>query len=307
MSSIEKMMERLAQKNQDKKNIADDAQSVDSVIEVDSSQKVDKKSVAEPVLDNRRAPFEVQLNRLVEAGYLPGDLEKSCQFNEYRRIKRPILRKAFPTQSDVRGLPRNIVMISSAIPGEGKTFCSINLTLNMILERDITVVLMDVDCIRRSLSKVFGVENSPGLVDVLVGDRKIEDIVINTSIPQLKIVPAGRFHQHTAELLAGEGMKTLMDEMANRYTDRIILMDAPPLLAANDAEILSHYAGQAVIVIQAESTSLSLIQKALACIDTVKTDTGLILNKCRGVLVADNGGYDYYSDYASGSDEAEKV
>ncbi|VAW90506.1 hypothetical protein MNBD_GAMMA17-1994 [hydrothermal vent metagenome] len=300
MSSIERMMERLARQNSE----AAEGAVPESVPE----RRVEKMESASDSLQNRGTtdlkgnfsegnkmkPLVFQLNRLESEGYLPDNYEDSCQFSEFRKIKRPILKKAFPKEKSEGELPRNLVMISSAVPGEGKTFCAINLMLNIILERDITVLLMDVDCMRRSLSKVFGVEALPGLVDVLEGDTSIEDVIINTEIPQLKLIPAGRAHKHSAELLAGDRMKQLAAEIPERYADRIILMDAPPLLAANDAEILSQYAGQAIIVTEADKTPQSIIQQALICIDTEKTLTGLVLNKRQGGVLAENDSYGYY-------------
>ncbi len=321
MSSIEKMMERLAQQEKKKQNGSGAAsasvvvsaplpeRAVEKLAQPQTSGPVEESAAHENSAARReQKPLELQLDRFVAAGYLPADYEASRQFSEFRQIKRPILKKAFAKEPVEGGLPRNMVMISSAVPGEGKTFCAINLTLNMILERDITVMLMDVDCMRRSLSKIFGVEALPGLVEVLEGDRNIEDVIINTAIPKLKILPAGRAHQHTAELLAGDRMKRLAKELAERYSDRIILMDAPPLLAANDAEIISHYAGQAMIVVEAGKTSQSLIQQALACIDTTQTETGLVLNKRLGGILAENDsyGYGYYGDYHSGDEASGK-
>ncbi len=305
MSSIEKMMERLARQNKQS------ASAEDGVIESESAEpehttgKIADSSDglmhidvtehnANSAAGGKKKPLALQLDRLESGGYLADNYEDSCQFSEFRKIKRPILKKAFSQESIEGELPRNLVMITSAVPGEGKTFCSINLTLNMILERDITVLLMDADCMRRSLSKVFGVEALPGLVDVLEGDQEIEDVIINTAVPNLKVIPAGRALKHTAELLSGERMKRLMVEISERYADRIILMDAPPLLAANDAEILSHYAGQTIVVAEADKTPQSLIQQALMSIDTEKTSTGLILNKRQGGVLAEHDSYGYY-------------
>ncbi len=318
MSSIEKMMERLAQNEQDKDNNSRHEQDdpipervvmkaaetlVGSQMSSDKDQSLGK---AEAARSDGKQLLKLQLENLVEAGYLPDDYEASSQFREFRRIKRPILRKAFSTEATMNGLFRNLVMISSALPGEGKTFCAINLTLNMILERDITVMLMDVDCVRRSLSKLFGLGSSAGLIDVLTGDSNVEDVIVNTSIPQLKILPAGRFDRHTPELLSSSRMQQLMPEIARRYADRIVLMDAPPLLAGNDAEVLSHYAGQALIVVEAESTSQLIIQQALTHIDTTKTEAGLVLNKRSGTSKSVGDGYDYYGDYYP-KDDASKV
>ncbi len=315
MSSIEKIMARLEQNNRGKTEsdgVTKAAESVPLPLAGRQRGNLDydlKTATGEAEVDERKPyagergekkPLALQLDRLEAAGYLAQDYEGSCQFSEFRRIKRPILKKAFSGERSADELPGNLVMISSAVPGEGKTFCAINLTLNMILERDITVMLMDVDCMRRSLSKLFGVDGQPGLVDVLEGECSIEDVIVNTAIPQLKIFPAGRAHKHSAELLAGDRMKRLTAEIAERYSDRIILMDAPPLLAANDAEILTHYAGQAVIVVEADQTSQSLVQQALMSIEREKISIGLVLNKRQGGRLAENDGYGYY--YTSDGD-----
>jgi len=286
MSSIEKMMERLARQS------SEAAEGVVSEPERTADDTAEHKAGFSG--QHQKKPLAIQLGRLESEGYLPDNYEDSCQFSEFRKIKRPILKRAFSQEKVEGGLPRNLVMVTSAVPGEGKTFSAINLMLNIILERDITVLLMDVDCMRRSLSKVFGVGALPGLVDVLEGEKNIEDVIINTSIPSLKIIPAGRVLKHTAELLGGDSMKRLMAEIPERYSDRIILMDTPPLLAANDAEILSHYAGQAIVVAEADKTPQSLIQQALMCIDAEQTSTGLILNKRQGGVLAENDSYGYY-------------
>jgi len=312
VNSIEKMMERLAQQKLEKSDAGSklpldpvlDPVAPKAVQKVANSQVVKGPSdYSEIVQPANRQMLKVQLEHLAAAGYLPDDYEDSTQFREFRRIKRPILKKAFFAENAKDALPKNLVMISSALPGEGKTFCAINLTLNMILERDITVMLMDVDCIRRSLSRLFGLENSPGLIDVLVGESEMEAVIVNTSIPQLKILPAGRPHKHVPELLAGDRMKQLMPEIAKRYADRLVLMDTPPLLAGNDAEIISHYTGQALIVVEAGITSQSIIQEALTQIDTTKTETGLMLNKRQGSGLG-VAGYGYYENYSSGVSDA---
>ncbi|HED40900.1 MAG TPA: hypothetical protein ENJ13_10785, partial [Chromatiales bacterium] len=176
MSSIEKIMARLEQDNRGKTEsdrVTKAAESVplpladrergnlghDLKAATDEAEVVERKPYASEQTEKK--PLAIQLDRLEAAGYLAQDYEGSRQFSEFRRIKRPILKKAFSGERSAEELPRNLVMISSAVPGEGKTFCAINLTLNMILERDITVMLMDVDCMRRSLSKLFGVDGQP--------------------------------------------------------------------------------------------------------------------------------------------------
>jgi protein-tyrosine kinase len=170
-------------------------------------------------------------------------------------------------------------MVTSAIAGEGKTFCAINLAISIALERDRTVLLVDADVAKPSVSRALGLHTEGGLMEVLL-DRHVDlgDLLWKTDIGALTVLPAGTAHQHATELLASDAMGALLREMAERYHDRIVVFDSPPLLAASEAGALASQVGQIVVVVEAGKTSEAALKHALERIDPQKV-TGLLLNK----------------------------
>jgi len=168
------------------------------------------------------------------------------------------------------------------VAGEGKTFCAINLAISIALEIDRTALLVDADVAKPSVPKALGLEAEQGLLDVLL-DRRIDlaEVLCRTDIGKLTLLPAGTAHQHATELLASDAMRVLLQEMAERYHDRIIIFDSPPLLAASEASVLASQMGQIVMVVEAGKTSEAALKAALARIESSNV-TGLLLNKGEG-------------------------
>lgn len=236
----------------------------------------------------------VDRDRLREAGFLAPEKHQRRMADEYRRIKRPLIANALGI-----GVPKipdgNLVLISSALSGEGKTHSCINLALSIATERDITVLLVDGDTPNPQISRLFGVADQPGLLDALVdGQLGLEQLIVRTDIPHLSVLPAGRWNDHATELLASERMRALSQELANRYSGRIILIDSPPLLAATEAQAIAAVAGQAVLVIAENMTSRHEVEAALGLLDE-KKPINAILNKCRQPTLGayHYGGYGY--------------
>ena len=199
---------------------------------------------------------------------------------EFRRIKRPLIAKAFGKGVDLidRG---NLIMVTSAMPNEGKTNTAINLARSIAMERNYTVLLIDADAAMSSVSRMYGLYGQPGLTDLLL-DSTIDpgDVMVRTDFPDLVVLPAGKRHEHAAELMASDEMETLLDELSTRYSDRILVFDTPPLLATSEAPVLAKHVGQIVVVIEADKTRQHVVQNALAELDQSK-EVGLVLNKCR--------------------------
>jgi exopolysaccharide/PEP-CTERM locus tyrosine autokinase len=187
---------------------------------------------------------------------------------------------AFP-ESD-NGIERaNLILITSSVPGEGKTFTACNLALSIAMEREKTVLLVDADVDKPSISTLLGINEKAGLIDLLEGvSTRIQDILIRTDIPNLSILPAGRLHQHSTELLASVAMKRLANELSKRYPDRIIIFDSPPLLAATQSNVLVSLVGQVVLVIEAEMTPQNIVQEAVSKLESCKA-VGCVLNKTK--------------------------
>ncbi len=214
---------------------------------------------------------------------------------EYRVIKRPVLMNAFG--KGAAPVPKgNLVMVTSSMPEEGKTFTSFNLAMSMASELDLTVLLVDGDVIRASLSKTLNVEGYAGLTDILEGKAEgIEEVILSTDNPKLKIIPAGRRQSYSTELLASDRMAYIAEELSARYPDRIIIFDAPPLLATTEATVLVNLMGQILLVVEAGKSKMHEVKAALSNISDDKV-VGLILNKSRKNAAGYYGGY--YGGYA---------
>ena len=237
---------------------------------------------------------EVKLfSRLLANNMLvPGsDLGREIQ-DDYRRIKRPLVANAFgKNKSMVEN--GNLILVTSSIPGEGKTYTSVNLALSLSQEMDTTVLLVDCDVAKQGVSRMLGLENISGLVDVLESDSlTIGDVMLQTDIPNFRVVSAGKQNEYYAELLASQRMFQLLGEIANRYSDRIVIFDGPPLLPTPQTQILAGLVGQVVFVIEAGKTPQSLVDEALKMIPPEQA-TGLVLNKNEG-LSGNNYYYGYY-------------
>jgi exopolysaccharide/PEP-CTERM locus tyrosine autokinase len=237
--------------------------------------------------------------RLTSLGFINPEDSNTQDIEEYRNIKRPLVSNAFGKESE--GITRaNLILVTSSVPGEGKTFTAINLALSIANELDKQVLLIDADVARPSVSKALGLRSEPGLIDYLESrDITFSDIAIKTSQPGLQVIPAGKSHKHSTELLSSNKMALLVDELSYRYPDRIVIFDSPPLLAATQAEILAKFVGQVVLVIEAEKTLQNVVMESvekLAACDVVLA----VFNKTKRNMEADYYGYGYgYGHYAN--------
>lgn len=223
----------------------------------------------EDVVEPRQAQVttrEVKISRqrLARLGLLDPDGGRNQVAEEFRLVKRPLLANAFATGEDAvkHG---NLVMITSSLPQEGKSFCSINLAMSIAMEFDRTVLLVDADVARPSIFSYLGVESDgPGLLDLLA-DENIDfpDALVRTDVDKLTLLPAGRSHPRANEMLASKAMEDLVAEMSARYPDRIILFDTPPLLATSEASVLASHMGQIVFVVEAEHTPQDAAVRAI--------------------------------------------
>jgi len=222
----------------------------------------------------------IQLDKeeLESRGFLIDNGTRKSIKDEFSQIKRKLLTNAFGANSKTLN-HSNLVMISSSKPNEGKTFVAINLALSIALEQDKTVLLIDADVLRPSLNKELGFTQLPGLIEYLLGQKNdISDILYSTNIEKLKIIPAGKLHHLSNELLASDKMEALAKELAERYPDRIVIFDSPPLIGVSETLVLANLMGQALIVVEESKTSLANIQKATANLNE-DLALGLVLNK----------------------------
>ncbi|ARU56159.1 protein-tyrosine kinase [Oleiphilus messinensis] len=237
---------------------------------------------------------EIDLHYLESRGYVHKQSSNKVIKEQFRAIKRKLLNNAFGALSKTLHHP-NLIIVSSCNPHEGKTFSSINLALNMALEQDKTVLLVDSDVVRPSVARELGVKPEVGLTDYLSGKIKdVSEIIFSTNIDNFKFIPAGKPHDLSTELLASEKMNRLTNELATRYSDRVVIFDAPPLLGVNETHVMANLVGQAVVVVEEEKTKLADVEKAVSQLDE-NLAIGFLLNKSKRAW-QDYYGYNYYAE-----------
>jgi protein-tyrosine kinase len=234
--------------------------------------------------------IRIHLESMRARGMVTPDGRTTRISEEFRVIKRPLLANAFGrgTQAIRHG---KRVMVTSAFPGEGKSFCAINLAMSIAAERDHKVILVDADIARPSIPRELGITTDVGLMDWLLdGKPELPDLVLPTNVDRLSLLPAGRRHAQATELLASGAMTRLLDQLSARFPDRIIIFDSPPLLITTEARVLASYMGQIALVVEAGKTPRDSVAEALSTISSCEV-VGVVLNKARQV---DNGGYYKY-------------
>jgi receptor protein-tyrosine kinase len=273
----------------------------DAVIAGDTRVADEKKpSVSRARADSgreTRRQITIDFDRLRSMGFaLPAD--QSAIAEEFRLIKRPLLSIAFSEDGSARE-NRNVIMVTSAVPNEGKTFVATNLALSMASEHDVHVLLVDADVAKPSIPRVFGFEAETGLVDAVANDAiDVADILVGTNIENLTILPAGPARPGTSELLASARMVRFVSDISRRYSNRIIIFDSPPVLARSEPIVLAKHVGQVVLVVEAERTSRTAIDEALALLGPDRVG-GVVLNKAPHVIGNEGFGQGYYGYYGT--------
>jgi protein-tyrosine kinase len=177
---------------------------------------------------------DLDLARMRELGMVTAAGGRTALVEDFRIIKRPLIKKAFAERAP-GDLPGNLIMVTSSLPGEGKTYCAINLAMSIAMELDHTVLLVDADVARPSVLRTLGLPAQRGLMDILVDESlDLSDVMLRTNVPTLAILPAGTSTPRATELLASAAMTNLVMEIAHRYPDRIVIFDSPPLLLTRE-------------------------------------------------------------------------
>lgn len=232
----------------------------------------------------------VDIGRLKMMGAITPDAGRSKIAEEYRLIKRPLLVNALGHGNNTPLPHGNLIMVTSSLPGEGKSFTAINLAISMATELESTVLLIDADVAKSSVIRYLGLQAEKGLLDVLRDPSiQLSDVLIKTDIAKLTVLPSGKGFSHATELLASRAMRDFVQDISSRYPDRIIIFDSPPLLATSESTVLASYMGQIVFVVEAESTPQEAIKDALSRLSDCE-NVGIVLNKAP---IKSMGG-DYY-------------
>lgn len=245
--------------------------------------------VQSPAEGSRRVPIDMA--GIKARGIVTPSDPRSQVADEFRVIKRPLIANAKGKGATPIPNP-NLIMVTSALPGEGKTFTAINLAMSIAMELDSTVLLVDADVARPAILNTLGLKPAKGLLDVLLDDSlDLGSVLLKTNVEKLTLLPSGTPHPRATELLASGAMNRLLLEMASRYSDRIIIFDSPPLLVATESPVLASHMGQVVIVAEAERTTHSTIKDAVATVGDGPVKL-MVLNKSK--LGSGAGAYGHY-------------
>ena len=255
---------------------------------------------APPLKPPARRTNHVQLNMetIAASGLLVPTATRSLLANELRLIKRPLIANATGrvTEPLANG---NLIMVTSALPGEGKSFTAINLAMSIAMELDNSVLLVDADVARPSVLNMLGLPPAKGFLDVLGSNSvDISSVLLSTNVEKLSILPCGTLHDRATELLASDIMNQLLEDISTRYPDRIVIFDSPPLLLTTEARALATHMGQIVMVVHAGATTQAAVKEALATVEACPVKM-IVLNQVRQ-SASERYGYGYAYGYGYG-------
>lgn len=196
---------------------------------------------------------------------------------EFRIVKRELLADARAAGDDAA----RRILVCSPLPGEGKTYCAINLAIGLAAERDVEVLLVDADVLNPSVAERLGIEGGRGLMDTLADDDlHPERLAIGTDIERLHVLPAGSGSARDAEFLASARTEDVLNRLTRGAPNRFVIFDTPPALAASPAAELAAHVGQALLVVRADETSRAALEDAQQLLSACP-DIKLLLNAAR--------------------------
>lgn len=275
MDLIERAASKLKSAQQSEKEIEEAAGEEQPVADTASSPS---RNISESGNAKRSRRENIDVAGLKAAGFITPDEASTRTAEEFRIVKRQILLKAFGL-GDHPIKNGNLILVSSSQPKEGKTYCTINLAMSIAAERDLTVLLVDADVARPQIVKTLGLSGGKGLVDVIL-DEKVDlaDCLIRTNYDNLSVLPAGRPHPLATELLASGRMGEIVEEIAQRYPDRVVIFDSSPVLASSAPSVLAMHVGQVLFITEADKTRETQIHESLSLLSGCK-NISLLLNK----------------------------
>jgi protein-tyrosine kinase len=199
-------------------------------------------------------------------------LENVPEAEAFRVLRTQILRRRHENGG-------NTIMITSALPGEGKTITAINLAFTFAREFQHTVLLVDGDLRKQSIHKYLGCVGGKGLIDYLADGSPVSELITWPGIEKMTLISGGRAIQESAEMLGSPRMKELISDMKGRYPERYILFDVPPILTGADVLTFAPLVDYVIVVVQAGKTSMDDVKKALRFLPKEKI-LGFVLNRC---------------------------
>lgn len=248
--------------------------------------------VVVPDEEGASQPF-VDMTSLFRAGMIDWNRVRSRVSEEFRLVQRQIVRTAFTAAGAEPGFS-NLLMVTSSIPGEGKSFTAINLAACIARQRDHYVLLIDIDSKRDSFCMALGLGDAPGLLDIAANPEiDPSQVIAKTAIENLSVLPIGIERDLGPELFASKQMTKLIQALGRRYADRLIVLDAPPTLSTSDPATLAPIVGQVLFVVEAERTQREEVEASLDLLQACPTIT-LLLNKVQVQTRYTFGAYSTY-------------
>jgi len=254
------------------------------------------RPAASAPMERARGPqqhVEIDLARLSANGYITPQAPRSRLAEEFRVIKRPLLTNARgkPTASMLNA---HRIMVTSSLPGEGKTYVSVNLAISLAMDLDTRVLLVDADASRPAVLERLGLPTSRGLLDLLVNPTlSLGEVILATNVERLSILPAGTAQAESTELLGSEAMSRLVDQLTAHDPRLLVLFDTPPLLSASESRVLAAHMGQVIVVIAADDTPQGTVAEALSTVENCP----VVMTLLNRVSLGDRG--HYYGSYGA--------
>ncbi|MET1754804.1 AAA family ATPase [Novosphingobium sp. RD2P27] len=220
-----------------------------------------------PVFSGKRLPIDRQ--RLRENGFIVPEGSVTALLEEFRIVKRQLLLRVGELSREERAAKARRVLITSPHPGEGKTYCAVNLALSIAAERDGDVLLVDADFAKPSVLSALGLPGGHGLMDALMDENAdVADFVLGTDIPGLWVLPAGNTSTNDSEYLASARTERVFERLTQNAPNRIVIFDSPPALAASPAAELAKYVGQVAVIVRADSTGQGALEDAVSLLSS---------------------------------------
>jgi protein-tyrosine kinase len=267
------------------------------------------RATAQVLAGPRRARIKFDREALRGSGVFAPLEDDDLIARQIRDVKRPLIAHAFGK----RATPvenGNLIMVTSALAGEGKTFITFNLARSMAGERDHSVLLVDADVAKPHTTALLGLEDSIGLLDLLDNPgQRLDNAILETEVPGLSVLPAGTPRRHATELLASSRMESLAQSLVSSDRSRIVLFDSPPLLQTSESKALAEYVGQIVFVVCADKTPKGAVAEAMMSLgEGGNRAVNVLLNKAASSAIVTRYGYGatghYGSEYRYGSSTA---
>lgn len=250
---------------------------------------------AAPIAANRSQDRK-QMNHLlgipplsVTSPYVPTvQTERNLGVNEeFHKLRSRLIRMTRGDQF------RNTLLVTSAVSGEGKSVSALNLAVSLAQEYDYTVLLVDADLRKPSIHQYLGINPEVGLVQCLRGEATLEQALIKTGLGKLVFLPAGEIVKNPLELLSSSRMKAIVQEVKERYSERYVIFDSPPMLPFADGQVLSESVDGVLFVVREGWSKIEAVRQSLEVLETDKL-LGVVYNNSRNDSTSQQGSYAYY-------------